>query len=46
MMAAGGFNLMMAAGGFNLRKWNSNPREIIKRIEQVESKGDNNPKSN
>jgi hypothetical protein len=36
---------MMAAGGFNLRKWNSNSREVIKRIEQVESKGGNNPKS-
>ena len=30
----------MAAGGLNLRKWNSNSQEIIKRIEQVESKGD------
>ena len=31
---------IMAAGGFNLRKWNSNSQEVIKRIEQVESKGD------
>ena len=28
---------IMTAGGFNLRKWNSNSKKVLKRIEEVES---------